>query len=513
MVLNALAAITELEGPEQLELAKALLKCKAMENLSNRRSTLSLLDSKVSEAIDDNDNPKLHVVNFIQACLKHKSLKQLIEIVQEIEGETVHWQDLDRVVEKICFDPVVIRKDRLNQLREIVESFKLTPAELRDSYRCSAAYGKLGSALPQSDDDILDVILRRLADALPKPGSEALPILAFVGWLEQKLPTEQPKLREWFDDVARDRELDPESVRAKINEGVAPANLAAAYLLIVLDPDQEEGTQIDRQTTKFNVSASLWPSPSEREFRCTLGSYTLEEMPAIVNGLRGQISQMYGISMPNLTIELFLPYDLLDLEAHRWPVPLPRFGQNSAQTYLGFQNPVVVRSRERIGAGGFELEGNWLRRWRQLQDPSAVADTLLQADKPAPVLLVCRQDDNHLEILSEINQHQNVVGLALLIPPCDVPKVNNCEVLLTALLAGLPLILWVRQSPADLVAAKQECHKLLAVDQIIDLPQRLYDQRNINDTLWRDVTLLWDDPNRKPPPPKRHGAPSSSGGI
>jgi hypothetical protein len=180
-------------------------------------------------------------------------------------------------------------------------------------------------------------------------------------------------------------------------------------------------------------------------------------------------------------IALILPRPMLLKYVEQWEVDMgyPRLRP------VGRSFPVVARSLERLI--NHELQA---ARW-----PS----THHQIDADTVVWL---HDLRQYDFDDLIDKLERAWCLAFTVIPEYDPD-DDGDPLTLAVYTGTPVALWPRHARHEAATIRQACEAKIArhlADR--DLPQQMRELRNHQDMnvkeLWRDMALLWDDPERQP---------------
>jgi hypothetical protein len=196
-----------------------------------------------------------------------------------------------------------------------------------------------------------------------------------------------------------------------------------------------------------------------------------------------------------LVVEFVLPIQLLNADVAWWRKEPGRF-RRMPPKLLSFDHPVLVRSLERLREKGWHHA--WRQRWHRLRtDP---VHSQLYRGRPGWA------DFTQLE--AELNLDPNLTAMLLSEPPRvdGSGRGNGVLEVVTALRAGLPVIIWHRTEPAT-DALWQEVYDMTADGQIAHLPVRIQlarlaalrlpPKRRPKHPGWQ-LAVLWDDPDRMP---------------
>jgi len=241
----------------------------------------------------------------------------------------------------------------------------------------------------------------------------------------------------------------------------SPPAVTPLYLLIALEPKT-------KKPKTYLVQAWLIKGP-ESPRRITLKQETipLKGVPTLIKNLLGEIKVELRQNKNKLTLEFFLPTDLLNNDVEEW-IP-------GSDYPIGVDYCVVVRPLERVRLNERlnRLHGYW------------ESHKLTNAVKECAVWL--ETADN----CSNLNEGVIFFGLNF------VPDKNCFKELVKS---GIPMALWIRQETAkqwqnDLYHQEFSCCRLE------ELPECLRKQRRVSWNQYKHtghLSLLWDDPTRIP---------------
>lgn len=169
--------------------------------------------------------------------------------------------------------------------------------------------------------------------------------------------------------------------------------------------------------------------------------------------------------------------------------------------------PVVVRSLERLRTPRWHR--HWHQRWQQLRD--APTSSEVYWSQPAGA-------DYFTRLETELKGDRRTVCLVLSEPPAS-PGGGQQEVE-AALRAGLPVIIWHRADCSS-PAFREAVSSLVSDAGLAELPTRAKELRHEAlrldpdlriDHIGRHLTVLWDDPARRPGPARSGGPPGEHQG-
>ncbi|MCP4702576.1 MAG: hypothetical protein GY862_37810 [Gammaproteobacteria bacterium] len=96
----------EYAGPDnepKRRLTDLLLACPTIENAESRHTLLKELPSHIVNAVQANDNPKMHVLNIVNTCIKHSDgLAHLLDTLRFFDGKTNQFRELAEFAKKFA---------------------------------------------------------------------------------------------------------------------------------------------------------------------------------------------------------------------------------------------------------------------------------------------------------------------------------------------------------------------------------------------------------------------------
>jgi hypothetical protein len=227
-----------------------------------------------------------------------------------------------------------------------------------------------------------------------------------------------------------------------------------------------------------------------------------EDRPATLNEIRRSAKNLIpemlhelGGETDDLLVEFSLPRGLLSEAVDEWRL-------SESWLRLGVQYPVVVRAVDRPVLG----DSLWRRRWKRLRDH--------ELDPPTMVGWVdCRDARSTAELHAWFQGPETRAILALSYQPDAASARSALE---AALYAGVPIAIWRRRPcahharghgpTADICQCdrfRASLNERLSTTRLDELPQLMQTLRAQaaedpadQEHCGRDVTLLWDDPDR-----------------
>jgi hypothetical protein len=291
--------------------------------------------------------------------------------------------------------------------------------------------------------------------------------------------------RQWALSCGLAELLDHDRRRAPA--ATVPVRPYQEYLAIHIAPDPlESGHYTVSHSFMSDARGSRW------EHGATYARVPAAGLQGIVTGIIRTVEGVGGDRLAHVWLEFVLPFELLNLPVDWWP----RDTAEVPNVPLAVNYPVVIRSLDRLQNRAWHRF--WRARWQQL--------TRDEHPSKSVYVNVGRRGGDHLRGLeARLGDNEHFVALVLSEPPLPDGGHGRRE-LQAALRSGLPVVIWHRAGHTT-----QEFRELL--DSLLDeglqrLPAKVaaYRRRAAIDAaddenavhLGRHITVLWDDPDRKP---------------
>jgi hypothetical protein len=296
---------------------------------------------------------------------------------------------------------------------------------------------------------------------------------------------------------ARGYELTGELDRrhSALSEGADQPTVPTAYLVIQFEPDPAPGSPDDPDgddryiLTEFRQwqGAGAWNSHQVRQVRGIRSRDLEREVEQIIEGME----QEWEHRTENVVIEFILPMELLNTDIEWWQSD----SASSRSPVIAMDYPVVVRSLERLRRRRWHRA--WHRRWRTLRERPAGSEVYWSRPGGAEYLTVLETD---------LKSDDRWVSLVLSEPP--MAGRNGRHEIQAAFRAGLPVIIWHRRDCTN-PDFREAVSRLTSDGGLARLPTHAKELRwealrlgreSSGDHVGWHLTVLWDDPERKPEP-------------
>ncbi|MBD2491682.1 effector-associated domain EAD1-containing protein [Aulosira sp. FACHB-615] len=441
------------------------------------------------------------ISDLIEGALKevpgNSALQNLPEILIQIINEKLTSKDDDSLIELV---------QKLNICSLYILLIKLINLDEKFFRQIKQLYLKSYSELVWYEDweDTIPSTITEILSSLKKKSqnNEIEYIVNFVSCLS-KLLLEQEKnsnpileqLKIWLQrntnncSTLSNSIVNPNTVRNELNT-------VPTHLLILLSPSQQHQNQYyfvsawfihDGRNDEFNYQTAkgykrLELQNQEKEI------FSLTEISILIDDYIEQVIPYLNDNSAQPTIEIFLPYGLLNEAIDTWKIQNEDFPVSMGSLYK-----VILRSSNRLNK--YRFRNVWVQKWNTLI--SLTQDNCFQC-------FISGEFSSSAELFSKINQ-DDVVALTLIkaVPTEDYFKAINTT--------ALPLALWFRQE-LNVPNFENEIKELLKC-LITEIPERVRQRRSSDfscdyeQRIGHHLSLLWENPYIVPPSKKEYTTP------
>lgn len=478
-------------------LGDKLLDCPIFKTSDNRQHVLDNLPfrNKVSDSARNDE----HAQSIVDTALNWpRGLEMLIDEVYASEGDSLSMRKVLEVLDRASPQPV--RWGQVARLKDILKAEKFDDALI---FQLCNENRPAGAALPTEGEG--HELLRSCIEVLAKwsyiPPYTA-PLLAFLSRLLPNIQetAAREECNRWMTSVAQELGMDLQAVKSKAEEKADDKEAALVtqgipYLLVKVEknefnPDEE-----------VLIKGWLYYGGVYKPLHVEVGPHTYDKLPQLMRQLifesNNELLKKAGKPLAEaskLIIEIFLPLDLLSSEIDQWSVKLGKWAVAPLERHF----LVVVRSFDRI----YDEEmrafswGLWKEKWNQ-------RPMLPKLLTKAHVYLACQASDYtgaFYDKLAQLNLF--FLGLTLIPPPGT--GLGAAEIFGRMVEAGTPIAIWLRRSGEDMTVVQRELEELIYKNDLDSIPSLIYEKRSkrwdeTESSVWKSVSLLWDDPDRLPP--------------
>ncbi|KYC36509.1 hypothetical protein WA1_43245 [Scytonema hofmannii PCC 7110] len=367
--------------------------------------------------------------------------------------------------------------DSLLQILQLYQKSDISP--IKRAYQVCCPQGFL-----QQSDTVKD-ILATLQD-LPSNNQKFTPIDFFVAHLvlDSKISQELAEnIKKWGENnIAQFTQLLHDCKQDLINKN-QPSD---SYLLININQKKSNFNQ-------FQVKAWLIPNiqnyqPEREEGYKTLyvsdspdDIFTLDDLPQIVDLL---LEQSDDYPLQNLTVEFFLPYELLS-----YPVDKCIKEEYGYEEKIGQKYRVTVRAFERLDKKyRSKHEVRWREKWQKVTQVCKCRETF-----------ICSQNYEPTDLRRSLDEK---VGLILTKFP-EEPK-KTSQIFSVLLIAATPVAICLRSTFKSIETQDNNLIDFLLECSIGEIPENVRKKRldapqEEDDHVGHHLSLIWEDPDRLTP--------------
>jgi hypothetical protein len=489
-----------LPEPVRNRLVTLLLEVEDLHDPDSRGLVVSELRNRLGPGFDVpmQKSDRLYTIALVEECQRHYGgLRKLVDALRLTSPG--HYR-VDEAAELVAAHiPLeILHPPERADLRKLLAALT-SEVDAASLYR--AAAGPLAPPLESAPNDLLGVV-DELVNMMTPPG-QLPPLLVFVEYLAASVDgrgqTAQA-LRRWNEDVVRRCELPPQLVAAARESAHFHTTKPGARASLLVQVE-EDGLDHNR----YQVSVWLWLDTDSQTLARDDHSYTLSEIPNVVDRALLECGSMLVSDSVEPMVEFILPHRLLMEPVDRWLITQG----GPFRSRLGVYYPVVVRSLDRLRTTSLPLRQQWRAKWRWLQEHSGL--------HPESAVRWMVEDDGRdpQRLYRELTGDQPVAVAWPGPPPPEHQAADS--VLGAAVWAGMPVALWCREHHGE--GGHLQLTDLLAKGPLPRLPDHALQARReagapdaADDHCGHHLSLLWDDPSRLPEPRFGLSAPSATGG-
>ncbi|MBQ0901294.1 hypothetical protein [Micromonospora sp. U21] len=467
------------------ELVNVLGGMRLLQQQSSRELAVERLRERLGNRVSVNDfaNPRQQSVEIAGTCLGE--LPTLISVVELIDPEAPQLTSLRRLRHEVDAIDLLAEED-WTELRPALLSQRVD--SLGRLYQRASEH-KL-STPPSWCLTAWDVFVYLTGQNSPPRGLP--PNVLFLVLLEHEVAPEtatQIRHRNRREASRLGLTADLDRCRATVNAGTGQPE-PYVYLVIQVEPDLEPGSD-DRYTVSHYRQwhgNGTWHSRRWGQ----VSDVARDDLESIVERIVRDMEVEWFDRRAEVAVELVLPVKLLNEDVAWWrkePASV-----HLEQKVLAMDYPVVLRSWDRLRERGWHRA--WRRRWERLQ--AEPGHSRIYRSRPDGIAYLTRLE-------AELTADERWSTVLLSEAPSEAHPLRFKEVM-TALRAGLPVIVWHRTRTSD-TELWEEIRDMTADGRIAHLPVHVRQSRldalrleplHADRHTGRHLVVLWDDPDRTP---------------
>jgi vWA-MoxR associated protein C-terminal domain/CHAT domain len=352
---------------------------------------------------------------------------------------------------------------------------------------------------------------KKINESIQQAYRDSLPVDAGVWNLEGNnitniIPTlaQYRRLPEFFNRLIQDEGLPP-AIRGKLSDLfkiekqpiTKIKQTLESYVIVTVNKSDDTSKKVLLNAWLI-LDNSVVDDPSRFQSLLDDGNETQQGVLCKFNQIPEQVNKFIGKALRylrgkkyHLTIEVFLPSDLMCTEVDRWEI-------FEDKTTLGVEYPIRLRSLERLDLNYLERRlSDWFQQWDRVYP--------VLHEIPNPELFVHLQEMENFNWKKLINTLKQKLGLKL---TCAPPQAKREDLFKAILQATTPIAIWTR-CPVDHCDLAAEIDRILTINNLSCLCESVQQVRAEADAQRLDdptldhlgfhLALLWEDPHRLTP--------------
>ncbi|MEV4139400.1 hypothetical protein AB0J72_45470 [Dactylosporangium sp. NPDC049742] len=484
--------VVSLTIPLQRRLLDALSVVPGMGELAFRHTLLAALREDLGEVhCEESPIARTHMLAMIRACHDaggFEGIKFLHRAV-DLHRPGAAADRLAALVEECETQASILSTDERAELERLLGVLPPpAPAQLQILVQRA-----LGTRVPGTVGAARTVAetFGALEGATWPPGGPHPLVMFALCLADEQLARPARALLTWTERVATRIGCDPTAVREALH-GLRAARdeIPADAFLIV---------KIDDRVFPDGYQLSAWWYRSDGGMSAKVEDAApcrRDQLDARGEDLLERTSQFLTAGFGELTIEFLVPHQLLGHPFDGWRIAVGQPGQRR----IGICYPVVIRSLDRLRDRW--SHGDWRRRWQRLSaDPCSAASVQWlrpgTGTQPAPDADDIVETAHGEPFLQALRRREQLVCVGLTYPYVHAQEAG----LAFAIHAGVPAAVWRRDDGA-VAPLRQAVSGFVATGTLAALPERVLGLRQAavesDVAAVREVSLVWDDPERLP---------------
>ncbi|MDJ0698184.1 effector-associated domain EAD1-containing protein [Mastigocoleus sp. MO_188.B34] len=365
----------------------------------------------------------------------------------------------------------------------------------RAAYEACYSENHLDPCWKNNTLDSLNDILDGLDNIPQKENHEQLILQFVVGFLvevQNKLPSgEEKNLRQWCEDNFNDFSQLLEQIKNERLQREEQKKNTSSDLIVILRPSQQYKKSYlikawfipNGEPGKSNPETGegyIPVTPEEEGHK----KFEEKEIANLLTFCFHQVYQEPTFSRDRMSIEFFLPYELLNQPIDDWKIA----DEGYPPSPIGIEYKVIVRSYKRLNE--YIYRNDWEYKWNNFKQ------------FPCSKCFVCGDDCCSDKLYSKLLDK----GIAV----CKLIKPPSQEIFKFIDRSAIPVALWIREELQNL-DTQGEIDKLFE-SSIIQLPERVKEKRlqaarDKRTHVGHHISLLWENPYILPPKEIKYTTP------
>ncbi|MGB3756913.1 MAG: hypothetical protein WBA07_11130 [Rivularia sp. (in: cyanobacteria)] len=407
--------------------------------------------------------------------VEHNLERQLRNIFNKMEKIEQEIKDLEEKA----------KDNKIKELQEILNQFttKEERSIVNNAYQACSPEGWTHVSTDKPKAILANLMKMRQGDSkYTKVDHFAACLLVLIE--NQSLIT---KLKNWAEENINDfDDLFNQEKKALAEKRKENTN---SYLLIVLEKSNQDSARNNLDC--YGIQAwTINVFDNHSLTRCDLDNqtFTIEKIPDVLKKILNKDIKYNREFFENLTIEIFLPLNLLNHPIDCWGWKYDDGDDDSAKKVIGKKYKVLVRSYERWRKYYKENEyrSSWETKWEKLITSNCDAFFLGSEDA----------------VNDLVEREQEIIGLKVVKAPKEIIGKGSIFAKLIKS-TTIPVALWLRKNPPDL-ECQYEIDQILVNCCIKQLPDAVRKKRmsadpKVETHIGNHISLLWENPYRLPP--------------
>jgi hypothetical protein len=380
-------------------------------------------------------------------------------------------EKINKIKQKIRDLEDEAKDNKIKQLQKILNEFtKEEISIIKKAHRACSPEGWDSIATDKPEEILVDVLRMR-----PKHTRVESFVVSLIARLNN--PSLVNKLNNWAEENINDFD----ELCNQTKTALAESHKKPYLIVCVRESSKKDYYFVDAWLITDADTYHYHDNPDCKQIHKSKEDFTWKEISCEINNFLNQIGEY---SSSKLTIEIFLPLDLINEAVDSWESE-NEFG---LKVKLNNEYNVVVRSTERLLPTYNRYTGFWQEKWTTLQD--IIKNSVLNA-------FVLHQDDDLKKLFTELKK-ENKIGIKLQTTPIKTGKGSVFAVILST---AIPVALWLRchlPNCNEQIDALLECCIYELIENVGKKRLEAFPKPQ-DSHIGHHISLLWEDPYRLPP--------------